>query len=105
MTRSVPNRTIAGMRTNQPRIPPANIYAEIFGPQIYPTEIRAGYISEENSVLSAESLKVTTDLTAQRPSVTNLITAPIAIPINTDFAEDPPFSPARRTSAQAVPSG
>ena len=39
---SAPNVAIAGINTNHPRIPPASIYDEIFGPQIYPTPIRAG---------------------------------------------------------------
>ena len=39
------------------------------------------------------------------PSTTNLNNAAIPSPANTDLASEPPSSPARRTSAQAVPSG
>ena len=39
------------------------------------------------------------------PSTTNLNKAASPIPANTDFALAPPSSPAKRTSAQAVPSG
>ena len=102
---SAPNVAIAGINTNHPRRPPASIYEAIFGPHIYPTPISAGYTSAESSVLRDLIFAVITPGITFIPSTRNLKSPARPIPINTDFALVPPSSPARSTSAHAVPSG
>ena len=100
-----PKIVIAGISTNHPSSAPANIYDAILIPQIYPTPRSAGYTSAENAVLRERIGAVTTPGTTFKPSVINLKTADNPIPANTVFALVPPSSPAKRTSAHAVPSG
>ena len=65
----------------------------------------AGYTSADSSVFNALIGIVTTPPTAPSPSTISLINAANPIPLNTEPADAPPSSPARSTSAQAIPSG
>ena len=102
---SPPKDTIAGIKTNQPRTAPANIYEAIRIPQIYPTPISAGYTCTENNVFKELTGTITAPGITFIPSTIYLTRAAIPMPKKTVFAPLPPSSPASSTSAHAVPSG
>ena len=102
---SGPNRQIIGIITIHPTIEPTNMKDAIRGPTIYPTPRSAGYTSIPISPLKDVNAAETSAGITFRPSTTNLNTAASPIPENTVEAFDPPSSPARSTSAHAVPSG
>ena len=72
---------------------------------MYPTPRSAGYTSIPISPLKDLNAAATSAGIILTPSTRNLKSAANPIPENTVDALEPPSSPARRTSAQAVPSG
>ena len=100
-----PKHEINGINTNQPRTPPANKYEEIFIPQIYPTPANAGKTSKPIPVRKGFKFQEIEEGNNFIPSAINLYNAAIPNPEKTIFDFSPPSSPAKSTSAQAVPSG
>src|SRR5262245_30070504 len=110
------NEAIAGPRTKYDMTAPAIIRHAIRGPMRNPTPINSGDSSPATAAPLSPDLAPLVALTVYSwadgsddhsfaAAVRNLWTRAIPNPTNTILAVAPPFSPATRTSAHAVPSG
>src|SRR5579864_704528 len=104
----LPKNLMAGITTSQANAPPATRTPAIRGPMMYPTprysEVVLARIEDPGNQAGVD-----VGVLGQRENMFSfwkrVYTAPSPSPANTRPANDPPLSPATKTSAQAVPSG